>query len=251
MPLNHLASAYDLLYADLDEDIPFWIEESHKCNGKILEVGCGTGRVTIPIAKSKSDVTGIDISSVMLKTLEKKSLENNIQINSHMMDMRSIDLNELFDLIIIPYRGFQHLLTIQDQEKALLSMRKRLNTKGRLIISIFPPNIEMFDQNRSVFYDSKTVKLNDNQAELGVRHRAQIDTNAQRIYVDLLMQHHAKGIIFKEQYFEYTLSYLYLKEAEYLFRNCGYEIIDLYGNYDRGPYQSESPDMIWILGKAE
>ena len=59
--LDHLALEYDLLYADLEEDIHFWIEKAHQCNGKILEIGCGTGRITIPIAKSNVYVTGIDI----------------------------------------------------------------------------------------------------------------------------------------------------------------------------------------------
>ena len=248
---DYLASSYDLLYADLVEDIPFWVEESHKCDGKILEVGCGTGRVTIPIAKSKTDITGIDISAAMLEGLTEKSLRSDLEINTHLMDMRKVDLEVFFDLIIIPYRGFQHLLTSKDQEKSLFSIRKRLNKRGRLIINIFPPNIEMFDQSSHIFYETRNVELDGKHQELHIRHRAQIDIETQQIDIDLLMRHQDESIICKEQYFRFTLSYLYQKEAEYLFRNCGYKIIDLYGNYDRGSYQPESSDMIWILEKTE
>ena len=248
--LDHLALEYDLLYADLEEDIPFWIEKAHQCNGKILEIGCGTGRITIPIAKSNVYVTGIDISSHMLKILKKKSLQNNVHIDTHLMDMRALDLKELFNLIIVPYRGFQHLLTITDQEQSLISMRKTLNANGHLIINLFPPNIEMFDQNKLISYESKTIANNHKQEKLTIRHRVQVDPETQNVSVDLFTQHQNEGIIFKEQYFEYTLSYLYEKEAEYLFRNCGYQVIDLYGDYNRGPYQSGSADMIWVLEKT-
>ena len=252
MKPNHdqWANAYDILNSDVLEDIPFWIEQSQQCDGKVLEVGCGTGRVTIPVAESNLDITGIDISPTMLKKLTEKSLHEQIKIRTQVMDMREINLNDFFDLIIVPYRGFQHMLTTQDQEKSLFSMHKRLTKRGRLIVNIFPPNIDMFDQSTLIYYETKTIKLVEEQQELQVRHRVEIDMETQHIDTSLMLRHKSEGAIIKDQYFDFELRYLYQKEAEYLFKNCGYKIIDLFGDYERNPYRPESADMIWILEKT-
>ena len=61
------AEIYDSIYSYVEEDIPFFVEEAINYGGPILELGCGTGRVTIPIAKAGINITGLDISKKCLK----------------------------------------------------------------------------------------------------------------------------------------------------------------------------------------
>ena len=74
------ADIYDLIYVDLSDDIEFYVEEALFSNGEILEIGCGTGRVAIPIAQTGANVTAVDISEAMLKTLSSKIYPNNINL---------------------------------------------------------------------------------------------------------------------------------------------------------------------------
>ena len=59
-------------------------------------------------------------------------------------DMRNFAFNKKFNLIIIPFRGFQCLLTVEDQISTLINIKKHLNSKSRLIITLFVFTIDSF-----------------------------------------------------------------------------------------------------------
>ena len=84
------AEIYDLIHVDLTDDIKFYVEEALFSNGDILEIGCGTGRVAIPMAQTGANVTAVDISEAMLKTLSSKISSKNINLKPIKMDMRAL-----------------------------------------------------------------------------------------------------------------------------------------------------------------
>jgi ubiquinone/menaquinone biosynthesis C-methylase UbiE len=63
---------YDLQCKDFTEDIAFWIRQARKYGGPILELACGIGRITLPLAKEGFKITGLDIAESMLAEAEKK-----------------------------------------------------------------------------------------------------------------------------------------------------------------------------------
>ncbi len=64
---------YDAQHVEIVEDITFYIAQAQKAGGSILELACGTGRITIPLARQGFDVTGLDISEGMLKIAKEKA----------------------------------------------------------------------------------------------------------------------------------------------------------------------------------
>ena len=112
-------------------------------------MGCGTGRVAIPIAQTGVDVVGVDSSQAMLDQAELKADRLGAGAGALELvnaDMRDFSLDITFDLAIIPFRGFLALLTVEDQRRALLNIRKHLNIGGRLVFNIFVPDIQMLLQ---------------------------------------------------------------------------------------------------------
>ena len=118
-------------------DVPFFVEKATASGGEVLELGCGTGRVLIPIARAGVSITGLDLSISMLEVCRNKlrSEPDEIQQNANILqgDMRSFDLHRQFALVIIPFRPFQHLLRVEDQLACLHSVHHHLTPDGRFI----------------------------------------------------------------------------------------------------------------------
>lgn len=124
------AKYYDHVAVGLDGDVSFYVEEASMVGGQVLELGCGTGRVLIPVAEAGVSVVGLDNSPSMLEALRMKSEsitdEARMRIRLVEDDMRTFALDCKFDLIIIPYRSLLHLSAVEDQRKALLNIHNHL-----------------------------------------------------------------------------------------------------------------------------
>src|SRR5262245_49105001 len=130
--LDEYASIADLydhvtLYRDRP-DIAFFVDAAVHAGGPVLEIGCGTGRVLVPTARAGVEIVGLDMSPQMLGIcrLRLSSESPAVQEKATLAhaDMRRFDLGRAFTLVTIPFRPFQHLLTVDDQLACLSCIRK-------------------------------------------------------------------------------------------------------------------------------
>lgn len=241
------ASSYDTIYYDVKGDLQFYLDQSLRVNGKVLELGCGTGRVTIPLAQAGVDVSGIDVSSSMIQKLRGKCLNLGINLDSHVMDMANMELCGTFDLVIIPFRGFQSLLTFNQQVNCLTSIRHLLGSDGRLILDLFVPQPEMFDQNSKVTYLVKEVTHRQHNMSTLVWHRTTFNPYNQTMATNLTLETVRDEVVIQVKDLRFNLRYLYPKEAQYLFANCGYIVEHLDGGFKKEPFERTSAEMVWTL----
>jgi len=139
------AKLYDLDQRDnLIADIPFYLEYAKKLNGKILELGCGTGRISIEFVKNGYFVTGLDLSESMLEIYRNKlsNLPKNIieKINLINGNMAEFNINQKYSLIIAPFRAFQSLTKEDDINNSLKCIKNHLENDGLFIINVFRPS---------------------------------------------------------------------------------------------------------------
>ncbi|MDU1905318.1 MAG: class I SAM-dependent methyltransferase [Dysgonomonas sp.] len=123
-------------------DLPFyshWLKK--RKNGNILELCCGTGRLTIPLAQEGFNITGVDNSPSMLKQAQEKANELNIPIQFVESDMRCLDLPEVYDIIFIPFNSIHHLYNNQDLFNVLTGVKKHLKEDGYFLFDCFNPDI--------------------------------------------------------------------------------------------------------------
>jgi len=142
------AKYYDGAYAAMDlVDAPFYADLATEIGGPVLEIGCGTGRVLLPIARQGTEIHGVDNSGAMLgilrESLAKESAEVRDRVTLHAGDMRSFRLHRTFPLVIIPFRPMQHMFTLADQVAALQSAAAHLSESGVLAFDVFYPKFEM------------------------------------------------------------------------------------------------------------
>src|SRR6266850_116039 len=221
------AALYDSFIADYyDEspvvqkrlqDVAFYRDAARDYGDPVLELGCGTGRITMAVAEAGKRITGLELSERMLERAVKKRgglrVEARERVHLVQSDMAKFDLGEKFRLVIIPFRAFQHLLEVRQQMDCLESVRKHLVPKGRLILDVFQTDAE---------------RMHD-----PVHHREMV--------VSVV---HPGGR--KERLvFAWTLRYFFRYEVEHLLARCGFKVTALYGDFDRTTLRDESPEMIF------
>jgi SAM-dependent methyltransferase len=139
------AERYDALEPGLPGEAAFYATLAQAGQPPALELGCGTGRIALTIARAGVPVVGLDSSAAMLRVARRKSI-GLPGVSWVQADMRAFALRQRFGLICIPYRSFQHLLTDVDQQATLACCREHLRPGGLLALNLFnPSSLARFD----------------------------------------------------------------------------------------------------------
>ena len=233
------------------QDMVFYCEAAKRYGDPVLELGCGTGRITMAIAEAGYHVVGLDISRKMLeRAAEKRSrLRTEAQELVHLVqgDMTGFDLSQQFRSIIIPFRPFQHLLETEQQIRCIDCVRRHLVPRGRLLLDFFQTDAErmhdskFLEESPLAEYDmpgGRHVALSERVATF---HRA-----SQRNDVEMIFRvTHGDGRQ-ERLVMAWTLRYFFRYEVEHLLARCGFRIEALYGNFDGSPLRDSSPEMIFV-----
>ncbi|MEQ8186624.1 MAG: class I SAM-dependent methyltransferase [Candidatus Eremiobacterota bacterium] len=250
------AKIYDYYSTGLEGDDRFYLEEAKKSGSPVLELGCGTGRILIPVAEAGIKITGLDASSSMLSVAGEKISRLKSETRSLIKlvegDMRDFSLEEKFNLIMIPYRAFLHLLTPEDQKSALTCIHKHLSEKGHLIFNIFDPSLEILHAHSGPLGSAMKKDSEFIHPENG--HKVIVwDTRQYNLEKQILEQYfifeelNEEGKVISKKYIPLTLKFAYRYEMEYLLELCGYRVEALYGDFDRSPFRCN--EQIWVAVK--
>ena len=233
-------------------DVEFYLDCANKYGGNVFELGCGTGRVSIPLAFLNLNITCLDYSMPMLKRFKRKLLQEPKSISERIMlirgDMTNFRLNINFDLIIMPFRPFQHLISTDDQVNCLNSVREHLNPGGLFIFDVFNPNPEVLitstlepitDVPRFEMADGR--KLTRISRVLNSHWR---DKWNEYEFLYIIEDRDGK----KEEIIQQTsMRYFSPEEMELIIEMSKFKIKEFYGDFDLSPYGEDSPEEIYIL----
>ena len=233
-------------------DREFYISEARKCGGRVLELGCGTGRVLLPIARAGVPITGLDLAEPMLAVLQEKlrhePQEVQARVNLVLGTMLDFHMDNKFPLITTPFRSFQHLLTVDDQEECLRHVQCHLLPDGRFILDLFQPDAELFTASDvgAPVEDVPETPLPDGRTLRRITRIAAVRQTEQ--IADLEMVYHVTdGEGRKSSTLQaFRWRYFFPDEVECLLARCGFDILEIYGDYDRSPLTDMSPEMIFI-----
>jgi SAM-dependent methyltransferase len=254
--LEYIAELYDVVYQSRNlRDIQFFVDYATRAEGPTLELGCGTGRVLIPTAAAGCQVTGLDLSPYMLKKCRQKLQQQTPAVQARVSllegNMTAFRAPESFSLVTIPFRPFQHLITVQDQRDCLNCIHKHLQSRGLLVLDLFhcyPP--AMYDPKYWAEQEvEKDLKL-DGQRTVSCTTRI-ADFHQDQQYNDIEIIYyvtHAQGE--KERLVQaFPFRYFFRYEVEHLLELCGFRLIDLFGDYDKSAFYNDSPEMIFVAQK--
>ena len=143
-PYDSIARVYDPWSASVTEDVEFYVAEARASGGPVVELACGTGRISIPIAKAGIRLIGVDASAGMLEVAQEYGRAEGVAelLDLRLGDMRDPPVTERVPLVLIPFRSLLHMTTEADRLRALSAARELLAEGGRIIFDVFAPSRE-------------------------------------------------------------------------------------------------------------
>ena len=144
---ERIADIYDQLHSSYDDDAISTLTQLAG-NGPVLELGIGTGRLALPLAKSGIEVHGIDSSAAMVSKLRAKPGGDSIHVT--MGDFADVDADGEFSLVFVVFNTFFLLLSQKEQTRCFGNVAKRLSKDGVFLMEAFVPDMTRFDRGQNV-----------------------------------------------------------------------------------------------------
>jgi SAM-dependent methyltransferase len=244
-----LAPLYDAF--PFEEDLPLYLELAGTEGGRVLELGCGTGRLSLPLLAAGHQVTGIDASPAMLSILRRKLEAAGPDVHARatllQADMRDFRLEARFDLAIVPVKSFAYLLERADQQRALSAILAHLRPGGLLAMDLLHPSPAwLMEPPGSVRQDLAGHVPEANATVVRTETAVSTDLAAQVRVIRSAYEVIDSGGGVRKRIVEWPYRYLYRFEAELLLERAGFRIEALYGGYRREPFTSDSRLMLFL-----
>jgi Methyltransferase domain len=262
-----------LYYSDTydwrDEDVVYYRKVAEKY-GRVLEHGVGNGRVAIPMARAGVEVTGIDFTRAMLdhlrEVLKSEPPAVRKRITLYEGDMRTKRLGKRFPLVICPFNAALHLYTREDVEQWLARTREHLEPGGELVFDISMPIPKDLARDPKVPYRIPPFE-HPTAGRVAYREHFDYDRVRQILFVSMYFEPAPKKLSSKrprtsktpagskalpapKQITETFMTPLahrqfYPQEMEALLHYNGFEVKELYGDFEEGPLVQDSDVMVW------
>jgi SAM-dependent methyltransferase len=212
-------------------------------SGGIIDIGCGTGTLLLPLVKAGYDVTGLDISEAMIDVATGKLNREGLTAKTITASMTDFDAGRQFSLAVIARSGFSHLTTPEQQRQALLTIKRHLVPGGVLSLTSFQPLPEIQAMQCRTSPDDYTLRteyINADGMREQIYNAIHYDPNTQIMsgnwkFVTL----NKDGEAISERIRPVAMRQSYVQELLYLFEICGYENI----NYD-----NNNGGITWLVG---
>jgi SAM-dependent methyltransferase len=140
-PYDPIAELYDAWSRSVVEDIPFYVAEARSAGGRVVELGVGTGRIALPIARTGTLLVGVDNSERMLEVCRRRAEQEGLTalIDLRRGDVRRPPVDGPTRLVICPFRTYLHLHSNDERRRALRAAWRLLEPGGRLVFDVFAP----------------------------------------------------------------------------------------------------------------
>ena len=231
-------------------DVGFYVDEAEDAGGHVLEVGCGTGRILLAVARSGSAIEGLDASAEMLERcrakLQKEPDDVRHRVTLHRADARTFDIGRQFDLVIAPFRVMQHLTTIEDQLAFLHSAARHLRQGGRLAFDVFNPDFNaLVSADGTEREDTPNTKLPDGRSFRRAGRVARVRWIDQVSEIELIYYVTPESGGPVERHVQsFDMRWFLSAELVHLLARAGFRVRSIYGDFDRSPLTDKSPEQI-------
>lgn len=253
------AETYDVYHESmgpLEGDIEFYKSWARRMKGPVLEIGCGTGRILLEIAKTGIKIVGLDLSKAMLRILDSKRLSLPVEIRNLVSlvnaDMTEFNLRREFPLIIIPFRAWQVILTPENQRRSLLAIRQHLTDEGRLIIDIFDPRLDFcLPGKRDMSSLDRKIKHPKSGNDILTRIPEHFNDTLNQVINEKweFTELDAKGNVLRVEEEDLKIRWTYRWEMRHLFELTGFKVENEYSDFKGSP-PDYGKEQLWVVRKS-
>ena len=242
-----IAPFYDIEHAHFDEDVSLYLNFAELSGGPLLELACGSGRLLVPLAREGYELTGIDNSKSMLHLAQHALDEAGVaeQCTLIQENMCTMSLGQKFRMAFIALGSFGHVCTRKEQRQALAVVHDHLTAGGKFILDISNADVRYMEQLSGQVLHHGTWKHEDGTM---LSHFVSPASSPTQHLLELthFYEEHGQGQAVQRTVIT-THLYLFEKnEVELLLEEAGFEITDIFGDYEFSPFEHESPRMIFV-----
>jgi len=223
-----IAALYDPWSRSVTEDVDFYVAQARKAGGPVVELGVGTGRIAVPIAKAGVQVIGIDDSESMLALCRTRAEEAGVSdlVDLRLGDLRRPPVLERVRLVTSPFRALLHLGSDGERLEALRAVYLLLEPGGRFVFDVFAPSMDDVEETNGRWLER----------EPGIWERA--DWDLQRRILTLAVRGDSGETAMQ-------LAWRSPEEWRALLERAGFEVEDMFGWFDLRPHGG-GEDTVWI-----
>lgn len=239
---DKVADIYDF-YVNVDFDIPFFTKETENFKGEILELMCGTGRVSIPLLKVGRKMTCVDYSKGMLDSFREKINNKGYTVDLLEMDVTNLKLDKKFGLIILPFHSLSEILLSEKQQVALKCISNHLETGGTFILTLQNPE--------------KRLKQADGKMRVIGKFSVDKDKEMVLSYINLYNKnedivsgyqfyefYNSDNIMTEKRYLEINFKPIQLNTLKEMISKTDMQITEIYGDYSYGEFNIQKSDFM-------
>jgi len=224
---DSIARIYDPWSRSVTEDVSFYVDEALASGGPVVELAVGTGRIAVPIAKAGVSIVGVDSSPEMLRVAAEYAVAEGVEslVELRLGDLRFPPVEERVPLAICPFRSLLHMETESEKLRALVAAGGLLEPGGRFVFDVFAPSAEDIAETHGRWLER----------EPGIQERAVWDEGSRTLSLSV-----------RSDDVSATFGLHWLSEPEWLrlLDDAGFDVVALYGWFDRRPFAGEE-DMIF------
>jgi SAM-dependent methyltransferase len=243
-----MAPWYDLEFDDFDADVDLYRGYAAIVGSPILELGCGTGRLLVPLAEDGYRISGIDSSPEMLNAARQRLQRAAIDtVELHQLDMRALASLPAshFQLVFYAVNSFLHLETRDDQLLTLRGVQRLLKPSGIFVVDLFHPTPPtLLGMDGRLQHDGGWTLADGSRIDRFSQR--QLAPSRQLIDTTLFIDRTAPDGAVQRSVGSYRTHYIHHFEMLGLLEAAGLELEGVYGSYDLEPLDDQSTSMIFV-----
>jgi SAM-dependent methyltransferase len=249
-----MAKWYDFDYdRRMRKDLPYYLGCAREGGNPVLELGAGTGRVTAVLAKAGFDVTAMELSPRMLELAEQRMARTRGatgRVRLLLGDMAADTVRGRFGTVLVPFRTFNHMYTVDRQLAALRNIRARLAPGGLAVIDLWNPDLPDLAREEGkwqVSYERKDPRTGHRVVQ---RFRVQADWPRQLGYLDYRWDEYRGKRKVGSDVAPMRWRWFHRYEFEHLLARAGLRVLRLHGDFDGNELRRNSEDLLFVIARA-
>ena len=240
-------SYYAATYRARTEDVDYYVGLGARRGVSVLELGCGNGRIALPLARAGAKVVGVDLAAPMLTDLRRRLRAEPPEVRARLRlrrgDMRSVRLGERFSLVLCPFNAVLHLYERRDFERFLATVRAHLAPRGELVFDVSMPDPAELARRPERAYPTRPFRYPGPDEGERVRYAERFDYDKLRQILFVAMEFEpergGEGWMTPLAHRQY-----YPQELEALLHYGGFRVTAHYGGFEREPLTASSPTIL-------
>jgi SAM-dependent methyltransferase len=248
-----IARYYEAETQSFTADLPFYLAKAQEKAGQILDVACGTGRVTLPLAQAGYTVVGVDSSAEMLALAKRKSASLPHVAGALTWveaDILAYQTERHFDLLLLPYNALMHFTRPAHQRDLLSHLASLAAPDAQLVLDLPNPAVAYAEEDPlSLVFERIFIETQSGNQVIQQSINT-LDRTSQQLEVTWIYDEITPEGLVKRILAPLSLRYIFPLELEYLLELTGWRLSARYGDYDGGPFEDACPRLLVVAQKV-